>query len=180
MPRKHLHLADFASLAAFLAVRGGAARAGLVALLVGLFLIQKHGTARIGILFGPVMVLWFVVLGALGISGIIREPQVLQALNPWWAANFFIAHPGIGVTILAAVVLAAAGAWACGAAALSSFSPQPARAMAMASRLAEARGIRIIVGFPASCGWTVRHGTRNRNIMRKICICCKEASAQFM
>lgn len=81
-----------------------------VVLLVGLFLIQKHGTARIGILFGPVMVLWFVVLGALGISGIIREPQVLQALNPWWAANFFIAHPGIGVTILAAVVLALTGA----------------------------------------------------------------------
>lgn len=81
-----------------------------VALLVGLFLIQKHGTARIGILFGPVMVLWFVVLGALGISGIIREPQVLQALNPWWAANFFIAHPGIGITILAAVVLALTGA----------------------------------------------------------------------
>ena len=79
-------------------------------LLVGLFLIQKHGTARIGILFGPVMVLWFLILGALGIYGIIREPQVLQALNPYWAANFFISHPGIGITILAAVVLALTGA----------------------------------------------------------------------
>jgi KUP system potassium uptake protein len=81
-----------------------------VALLVGLFVIQKHGTARIGILFGPVMVLWFLVLGALGVYGIIRQPQVLQALNPYWAAQFFISHPGIGITILGAVVLALTGA----------------------------------------------------------------------
>ncbi len=81
-----------------------------VVLLIGLFLIQKHGTARIGILFGPVMVLWFVVLGVLGIHGIIQRPEVLQALNPWWAVRFFIDHPGVGVTILGAVVLALTGA----------------------------------------------------------------------
>lgn len=81
-----------------------------VVLLVGLFLIQKHGTARIGILFGPVMVLWFSVLGLLGIKGIAEHPEVLQAINPWWAFNFFIAHPGIGITILGAVVLALTGA----------------------------------------------------------------------
>jgi KUP system potassium uptake protein len=81
-----------------------------VMLLIGLFLIQKHGTARIGILFGPVMVLWFLVLGVLGIHGIAQRPEVLQALNPWWAINFFISHPGIGVTILGAVVLALTGA----------------------------------------------------------------------
>ncbi|KNX78208.1 potassium transporter Kup [Pseudomonas sp. 250J] len=81
-----------------------------VVVLVGLFIIQKHGTARIGILFGPVMVLWFVVLGALGIHGIMQRPEVLQALNPSWAAHFFVAHPGIGVAILGAVVLALTGA----------------------------------------------------------------------
>ncbi|MFC5694674.1 potassium transporter Kup [Pseudomonas sp. GCM10022186] len=81
-----------------------------VVLLIGLFLLQKHGTARIGILFGPVMVLWFVVLGVLGIHGIAQRPEVLQAINPWWAVNFFLAHPGIGVTILGAVVLALTGA----------------------------------------------------------------------
>ncbi|WP_438827711.1 potassium transporter Kup [Stutzerimonas stutzeri] len=81
-----------------------------VVLLVGLFLIQKHGTARIGILFGPVMVLWFSVLGLLGIKGIVARPEVLQAVNPWWAFNFFVAHPGIGITILGAVVLALTGA----------------------------------------------------------------------
>ncbi|MRK23909.1 potassium transporter Kup [Pseudomonas sp. JG-B] len=81
-----------------------------VVLLIGLFLIQKHGTARIGILFGPVMVVWFVVLGVLGVYGIVQHPEVLQAMNPWWALNFFLAHPGIGVTILGAVVLALTGA----------------------------------------------------------------------
>lgn len=78
--------------------------------LVGLFLIQKHGTARIGILFGPVMVLWFSVLGALGIYGIVQRPEVLLALNPAWAVQFFVVHPGIGVAILGAVVLALTGA----------------------------------------------------------------------
>jgi KUP system potassium uptake protein len=81
-----------------------------VIVLVALFLIQKHGTARIGILFGPVMVLWFGVLGALGIYGILQRPEVLQALNPAWAVNFFVVHPGIGVAILGAVVLALTGA----------------------------------------------------------------------
>ncbi|MCC6073625.1 potassium transporter Kup [Pseudomonas sp. GCM10022188] len=81
-----------------------------VILLIGLFLIQKHGTARIGILFGPIMVTWFVVLGALGVYGIRHNPEVLLALNPWWALNFFVAHPGLGVAILGAVVLALTGA----------------------------------------------------------------------
>ncbi|MFQ6572506.1 potassium transporter Kup [Pseudomonas sp. UM16] len=78
--------------------------------LVGLFLIQKHGTARIGILFGPVMVAWFVVLGALGVHGIVQSPEVLKAVNPLWAVRFFIVHPGMGVAILGAVVLALTGA----------------------------------------------------------------------
>lgn len=81
-----------------------------VVLLIGLFVIQKHGTARIGILFGPVMVLWFAVLGVLGIQGSVVRPEVLQAVNPVWAVNFFISHPVIGITILGAVVLALTGA----------------------------------------------------------------------
>ncbi|KJK06230.1 potassium transporter Kup [Pseudomonas tussilaginis] len=78
--------------------------------LVGLFLIQKHGTARIGILFGPVMVAWFLVLAALGVHGIAQSPEVLKAINPLWAVRFFIVHPGMGVAILGAVVLALTGA----------------------------------------------------------------------
>jgi KUP system potassium uptake protein len=78
--------------------------------LVALFLIQRHGTARIGILFGPIMVTWFVVLGALGVYGIMQHPEVLQAMNPVWGVRFFIVHPGMGVAILGAVVLALTGA----------------------------------------------------------------------
>ncbi|KTC36923.1 potassium transporter Kup [Pseudomonas sp. ABAC61] len=78
--------------------------------LVGLFLIQRHGTARIGILFGPIMVTWFLVLGALGVHGISQHPEVLQAMNPMWAVRFFVVHPGMGVAILGAVVLALTGA----------------------------------------------------------------------
>ncbi|WAH60205.1 potassium transporter Kup [Pseudomonas silvicola] len=78
--------------------------------LVGLFLIQRHGTARIGKLFGPVMVLWFVVLGVLGAIGISHQPEVLQALNPLWGVRFFISHAGIAFAVLGAVVLALTGA----------------------------------------------------------------------
>jgi len=78
--------------------------------LVGLFLIQKHGTARIGILFGPIMVAWFLALAALGAYGVSQQPEVLKAMNPAWAVNFFISHPGIGVAILGATVLALTGA----------------------------------------------------------------------
>nr|WP_322982136.1 potassium transporter Kup [Pseudomonas sp. C11] len=79
-------------------------------ILVSLFLIQKHGTARIGILFGPVMLVWFLTLGGLGLYGIAQHPSVLHALNPYWGAHFFISHPGVGVAILGAVVLALTGA----------------------------------------------------------------------
>lgn len=78
--------------------------------LVALFLIQSRGTAKIGKLFGPVMVLWFLVLGALGVYGIVQHPEVLKGVNPMWAVRFFVVHPGMGVAILGAVVLALTGA----------------------------------------------------------------------
>ncbi|MFJ4056014.1 potassium transporter Kup [Pseudomonas sp. NPDC089743] len=78
--------------------------------LVGLFLVQKHGTDKIGKLFGPIMVTWFVVLAVLGVHGISQSPEVLKAFNPGWAVHFFIVHPGMGVAILGAVVLALTGA----------------------------------------------------------------------
>ncbi|EIK97888.1 low affinity potassium transporter protein [Pseudomonas sp. M47T1] len=78
--------------------------------LIGLFLIQRHGTARIGKLFGPVMVTWFVVLGILGAYGISQQPEVLKAINPMWGVRFFASHFGISVAVLGAVVLALTGA----------------------------------------------------------------------
>ena len=79
-------------------------------ILVGLFVIQRHGTAAIGKLFGPVMLLWFGVLGLLGVLGILRNPQVLAALSPTYALQFFAAHGVAGFLILGAVVLAITGA----------------------------------------------------------------------
>ena len=79
-------------------------------ILVGLFVIQRHGTAVIGKLFGPVMLLWFTVLGLLGLLGILRNPQVLAALSPAYALHFFAAHGVAGFLILGAVVLAITGA----------------------------------------------------------------------
>jgi KUP system potassium uptake protein len=80
-----------------------------VAILVGLFLLQRRGTGRIGALFGPVMAAWFVTLAALGLSWIVREPGVLAAVNPWHAVRFFL-HDGVrGFLVLGSVFLVATG-----------------------------------------------------------------------
>src|SRR5262249_27480594 len=56
--------------------------------LVGLFAAQSHGTGRVGAVFGPVMVVWFVTLGVLGFGGILRAPEVLRSLNPVHGVHF--------------------------------------------------------------------------------------------
>ncbi len=80
-----------------------------IAILVGLFAFQRFGTARVGKIFGPVMITWFVVLAALGAYNIAHYPLVLQALNPYWAFNFFITHDWHALFILGAVVLTVTG-----------------------------------------------------------------------
>ncbi len=60
-----------------------------VVILFLLFAVQRHGTAKLGAVFGPLMLLWFLVLAALGIRGIVAAPQVLLAVNPWYAVQFF-------------------------------------------------------------------------------------------
>jgi KUP system potassium uptake protein len=79
-------------------------------ILVGLFVIQRQGTAAIGRLFGPIMLLWFGVLGLLGALSILQHPQVLAALLPFHAVLFFAAHGTASFLILGAVVLAITGA----------------------------------------------------------------------
>jgi len=81
----------------------------LIVLLV-LFVIQRNGTRRVGIWFGPIMLLWFLTLGGLGILNILRTPEVLYALNPYYAFHFFATHGGYGFLVLGAVVLAVTGA----------------------------------------------------------------------
>ena len=75
-----------------------------------LFFAQKHGTAKIGGLFGPVMILWFCSLGLLGGLSIAKNPVVLNAINPIYAIEYFIANPTLGFFSLGAVVLALTGA----------------------------------------------------------------------
>jgi KUP system potassium uptake protein len=79
-------------------------------LLVGLFAVQRHGTGRVGSLFGPVMVVWFSVLAILGAMHIVRNPTVLLALNPLHALEVFIDSPARGFVVLGAVFLAVTGA----------------------------------------------------------------------
>jgi KUP system potassium uptake protein len=79
-------------------------------ILLGLFFIQRLGTAVVGRLFGPVMALWFAVIAALGIHGIAGHPSILKALSPTYALSFLFGHFGTSFFSLAAVVLAVTGA----------------------------------------------------------------------
>ena len=80
-----------------------------VAILLTLFAVQNRGTARIGGIFGPVMLLWFVVIGILGITGIVRHPGVLWAVDPGYGVAFLARHGWQGFAILGGVFLALTG-----------------------------------------------------------------------
>ena len=79
-------------------------------IIVALFLAQKWGTAGVGKIFGPVTLLWFVVIAILGTVEIAKEPRTLLALNPWYGVQFFVNHGTGGFLVLGAVVLAVTGA----------------------------------------------------------------------
>ncbi len=78
--------------------------------LTGLFLFQRHGTAHVGKMFGPVMTLWFLVLAALGLAHIGDNPAILKALSPHYALIFLLGHPAIAFVALGSVVLCVTGA----------------------------------------------------------------------
>src|SRR5690242_16548305 len=80
------------------------------AIIVVLFATQRFGTAAVGRAFGPVMVVWFLTIGASGVSGIAVHPEVLEALSPSYALDFLVGHFGTAFFALAAVVLAITGA----------------------------------------------------------------------
>ena len=77
--------------------------------LTGLFMIQKRGTATVGMAFGPIMILWFTCLSLFGLRSIMQSPQVLWALNPAYAYHFLAADPWIAFLALGSVVLAITG-----------------------------------------------------------------------
>jgi len=80
-----------------------------VGILVGVFAIQKQGTHRVGRLFGPVMVVWFVVIAVLGLSWLVQQPVVLTAFDPRHALSFFREHGWHGFAVLGAVFLVVTG-----------------------------------------------------------------------
>ena len=81
-----------------------------VAILLVVFLVQKHGTDMVGRVFGPVMLVWFCSIGTLGLVEVIGNPGILAAMNPWYGISFFIEHGIAGFVVLGAVVLAISGA----------------------------------------------------------------------
>jgi KUP system potassium uptake protein len=81
-----------------------------LAILAGLFLLQRRGTARVGVLFGPVILLWFAALAALGIAQVAQGPWILRALNPAYAVAFFADYEWAAFVALGAVVLSITGA----------------------------------------------------------------------
>ena len=78
-------------------------------ILFGLFAVQKHGTAGIGKFFGPITIVWFAAIAALGVMHIASEPAILWAMSPHYAFNFIVAQPGTTFIILGAVVLCVTG-----------------------------------------------------------------------
>jgi len=80
-----------------------------IAILFALFYFQKNGTAKVGMVFGPVILVWFITLGILGFNSIIKEPSVLFALNPYYAFHFFQLNGFSSLVVLGAVFLVVTG-----------------------------------------------------------------------
>jgi KUP system potassium uptake protein len=81
-----------------------------VGILLALFFIQSHGTAKVGVVFGPVILVYFATLAVLGIVNIGAHPEILGIVNPAWAVNFFALDPGLAFLAMGSVVLAVTGA----------------------------------------------------------------------
>ncbi len=80
-----------------------------IGILVGLFSIQHRGTAAVGALFAPVLIVYFSVLAVLGLASIVQHPEIVGALNPWWAVQFFLEERFFAFVAMGSVVLAVTG-----------------------------------------------------------------------
>lgn len=81
-----------------------------IAILFGLFLVQARGTAKVGSLFAPIMIVYFATLAVLGVANIAKHPQIVGIINPLWAAKFFAYNPRLAFLALGSVFLAVTGA----------------------------------------------------------------------
>lgn len=80
-----------------------------IVILLGLFMFQRKGTSLVGSIFGPLTVIWFFLIAALGVAVIIRKPEILMSLNPYYAVHFFMIHGKHGFVILGVVFLVVTG-----------------------------------------------------------------------
>ncbi|HZC37188.1 MAG TPA: KUP/HAK/KT family potassium transporter, partial [Sphingomicrobium sp.] len=81
-----------------------------IAIFIGLFVIQARGTAKVGGFFGPIILIYMAVLAVLGVSNILAHPEILKALSPHWALDFFLVNPKLAFLALGSVFLAVTGA----------------------------------------------------------------------
>ncbi|HRK64146.1 MAG TPA: potassium transporter Kup [Terricaulis sp.] len=81
-----------------------------IGVLIGVFVIQSRGTGRVGAVFGPITMVWFLTMGALGAMHLMDDPEILFAVNPLYAVDFLISHPGLSFVVLGSVFLAVTGA----------------------------------------------------------------------
>ena len=149
-----------------------------IAILVVLFVFQRLGTAKVGVVFGPVILLWFLTLAVLGVINIVREPAVLAAFNPLYALQFFARNGIAGYLILGAVFLVSTGGealyadlghfgeqpiqidWFCRAATDTGSPPRPARACSGTSCTGfQPVGSRGAAGDPGSYTQEARDGS---------------------
>ncbi|MGE0044658.1 MAG: KUP/HAK/KT family potassium transporter, partial [Hyphomonadaceae bacterium] len=79
-------------------------------ILIGIFFIQSRGTGRVGAFFGPITLVWFIVLGVLGAMHLADDPEILLAVNPYYAFAFIASHPGLSFVVMGSVFLAVTGA----------------------------------------------------------------------
>lgn len=98
-----------------------------IAVLVVLFMMQRHGTGRVGAFFGPIMVIWFLTLGGTGLMNIVKDLAIFEAINPYYGVMFFVNHSNLAVVVLGAVCLSVTGAEALYAD-LGHFGARPIRA----------------------------------------------------
>ena len=81
-----------------------------IVILIALFLIQARGTAKVGLIFGPIMLVYFAILATLGVVNIAKHPEILGALSPHWAVKFFMFNPKLAFLAMGSVFLAVTGA----------------------------------------------------------------------
>ncbi len=81
-----------------------------IGILIALFLVQARGTAKVGNMFGPIMVIYFAVLATLGVMNIVKHPEIIGILNPYWAVKFFAYNPKLAFLALGSVFLCVTGA----------------------------------------------------------------------